>query len=333
LLKDKEMKLFFAGPEVTELADRDSVILRGVKDVLLTRGDIEEVFNPSKADAIIIQEEKGSFKNFRYIDRLLQDSFIKGNLTRIFTISNDDSATGLLRGLYAGMPAYRFDANYFRAVPYYTFSNNWVFDHKEEIEPIYLAGWFGNTYSNKIRRKLVEAYQNNKEYFVNTSKSWYDHNVDEKIAYVELIKRSKFSLCPAGWAPPTLRLYESMAIGRCPVIIADNIILPKGPKWDDFSLIYSAKKDISDLNAFLLKHESRYEEMGAKAKENWDKYFAGDLLKQYYADSLLSLVRTTPKYTIDYEIKRWRSFSNYWNNNWTVPQRVINKFKLMLISR
>lgn len=327
------MKLFFAGPEHTKLAERDSFIIKGVRDELLTRNDIEEVLCPLNADAVIIQEEKGSFKNFRYIDKLLQDTFIKENLTRIFTISNDDSATGLLRGLYAGMPSYRFDTRYFRPVPYYTFSNKWVFEHKKEIEPEYLAGWFGNTYSNKVRRQLVEAYQNNKDYFVNTSNSWYNHNVDEKIAYVELIKRSKFSLCPAGWAPPTLRLYESMAIGRCPVIIADNIVLPPGPKWEEFSLIYSGKKNISGLNAFLLKHESQYKEMGAKAKENWDRHFAGDLLKQYYADSLLSLIRSTPKYTFDSEMKRWRSFNTYWNNNWTVPQRVVNKFKLMMVSR
>jgi hypothetical protein len=324
------MKLFFAGPEATKLADQHSQILKGVREVLLGRDGLEEAKDPAQADAVIIQEEKSTFKNFRYIDKLLEDPFIKENLTRIYTISNDDSATGLLRGLYAGMPAYRFNSKYYRAVPYFTYTNEWVFQYKEEVEPIYIAGWFGNTYSNKIRKKLVEHYHDKADYFVKTSESWYNHNADEKKAYVELIKRSKFSLCPAGWAPPTLRLYESMALGRCPVIIADNIVLPPGPKWEEFSLLYSTKKDVAGLHAFLLEHESRFKEMGIKAKENWDRFFDGDLLKHYYADSLLSLIRSTPKYTFAAELKRWRSFQTYWNNSWTVPQRAVNKLRLIL---
>lgn len=49
--------------------------------------------------------------------------------------------------------------------------------------------------------------------------------------YVEVLKKTQFSLCPSGTGPNSIRLWESIAFGCIPVILADDLRLP-----GDFSL-------------------------------------------------------------------------------------------------
>lgn len=319
------MKLFFASSDASPLLHPVSSELFLIKETILKYGLAEETYDPGKADAVIIQENN-EYKDFRYVDKLLRDSFLSFYLNKSFTVSCDDSATGLFRGLYASMSKRRFDCSLHRAVPYLRFSNEFVFSESNEIEPAFLAGWYGNIKSSYIRKVLVKKWKDHPRFLIKHSQSWYNHREEEQRAYVQLIKDSKFSLCPSGWAPPSPRIYESMALGRCPVIISNDFVPPKGPKWEEFALFYP-EKCITKIDSFLLQHEHRYKEMGERAKENWDKFFAGDLVRQYYANTLLDVIRSTPAYSKEEEIQRWRSFATFWGNNWAIPQRFVNKCK------
>src|SRR4051812_46218725 len=99
------MKIFFANNICCKLADPQSISLFQTKEALLSFYDVQEATHPDSADAIIIQEIN-SFKDFRYIRKLLDDPFISKYLSKIVTINNDDCATGLLRGLYTSIPAF-----------------------------------------------------------------------------------------------------------------------------------------------------------------------------------------------------------------------------------
>lgn len=123
-----------------------------------------------------------------------------------------------------------------------------------------------------------------------------------------------------------------MALGRCPVIISDEFVTPQGPEWDDFALFYP-ESCVTKIDAFLREHEGQFQQLGAKAKENWERLFAGDLLYQYYASTLIELIGSAPKVEKWQEIKRWRSFSTYWSNKWTIPQRVATKITRILKSK
>lgn len=50
--------------------------------------------------------------------------------------------------------------------------------------------------------------------------------------YNEIISNSRFSLCPEGAGPNSLRIWESMAVGTVPVIIAEDWIAP-GPSGNE----------------------------------------------------------------------------------------------------
>jgi len=190
--------------------------------------------------------------------------------------------------------------------------------------PVNLAGWRGNIKSNSLRPKMVNLLEAEPEFCIEKTDSWLNHDEDEKRTYVNVILSSKFSLCPAGWVPVSFRIYESMALGRCPVIIADNFIPPKGPDWNDFTLFYP-EKELTGLPSFLREKEYLAKDMGKCALEAWHKYFCADVINQYYANTLLALLQQSPLTTKEAELKRWKSLSMYWKNKWTIPQRVLNK--------
>ncbi|MEJ5961897.1 exostosin domain-containing protein [Pedobacter immunditicola] len=318
------MKLFFTEENLTSLSDKESKILTAIKDNLLLAEGVHEVFNPDKADAIIIQEEN-SFKNFRYIKNLELDELVSAYPEKVFTINSDDCATGLLRGLYTSLPSYKYNPNIHALVPYMHFPNEYInAEHSDQQTPVYLAGWRGNINSNSLRPKMVSLLETKSDFCIEKTDSWLNHDEDEKKAYVNVIRASKFSLCPAGWVPVSFRIYESMALGRCPVILADDFVPPNGPDWRDFALFYP-EKELGGLPSFLRRNEYLAMGMGKSALEAWRKYFSSDVINQYYANTLLTLLRQSPVTTKEAELKRWKSLSMYWKNEWTLPQRVLNK--------
>jgi len=324
------MKIFFINSGLSNLADDTSNVLLKVREVLLSFQPFEEVFNPEEADALIIQE-KYSFKNFRYITDLLNDPLINKNLSKIYTINSDDCATGLLRGLYTCLPKDRYDPTFHIAVPYMEYPNELVFIGQEnKTDPHYLASWRGNPKSSVVRRKILQYYQSHKDFCLQNTDSWLNHSVDEKKVYIDVILNSKFSLCPQGWAPVSFRIYESMALSRSPVIIADNFVPPQGPSWSDFALFFPQRK-LEDLCTFLIRNEPRHQELGQLALDNWHKYFSPNNINKYYAIALKSLLLSSSKYTRESELRRWSSLNLFWSNKWTFPQRIVNKIRNLAI--
>jgi hypothetical protein len=319
------MKIFFAERGSTKLAAENALSLACTKAACLKMPDIEESHSPEESNAIILQEEN-SFKNFRYIIDLLRDPLISKYAHKVFTINDDDCATGLLRGVYTSLPSYRFRQGIHVAVPYMHFPNDLVFNSTIESEPEYLAGWRGNTKSNGLRLKLIKAFTEKADVIIERTNSWLNHDLEEKVTYVQLIQKSHFSLCPAGWAPVSFRIYESMALARCPVILADSFVPPVGPNWKDFAVFYPEKK-IEKLHSFLLKNKRHSIQLGFNAHKNWQQYFSSEVIGNYYAQGLLSLIKESTTATNEAEYKRWNSLHMHWNNNWTIPQRLLNRVK------
>lgn len=318
------MKIFFADERHSELADKDSGMLFAIKEALMREKTLSEAHSPGSADVILIQE-KISYKDFRYIDRLVRDPVVGRFMEKVYTLNGDDCATGLLRGLYTSLPRQRFNSAIHAVVPFMNYPNELIVTTKDvEKKPVFLAGWRGNTMSNKLRLKMITALGSGQEFLCETTDSWMNHSPDEKETYLRLILDSKFSLCPAGWAAVTFRIYESMALSRCPVIIADEFVPPSGPDWNEFAIFYP-EKELRGLPEFLRRNEHRHEGLGRKAYEVWSHYFAPSVVPNYYAQALLKLVRNAPATDVSTEMKRWKSPEFYWSNKWTLSQRVMNK--------
>ena len=58
----------------------------------------------------------------------------------------------------------------------------------------------------------------------------------ERREFIEMMARSRFTLCPRGTGPSSLRVWEALASGSVPVIIADELRLPLGIDWATCSI-------------------------------------------------------------------------------------------------
>lgn len=103
--------------------------------------------------------------------------------------------------------------------------------------------------------------------------------------YAEIIGRSKFVLCPRGHGPSSFRLYETLRMGRVPVVISDAWLPPPGVPWHD-CIVRVAEKDVRHLPSVLERHEPQWPRMAAGARRVYDRYLAPTVLWHHYASSL-----------------------------------------------
>jgi Exostosin family len=330
-MRTARSKVYFVKPSDTPLADPNPVLMVAFREKLLSREGFVESKEPGAADHLVVNEPS-FFKEWRYIKRLMSDPLIGRFPHKTFTLSTDDSATGLLPGLYVALQANRFSKAIHRAVPYPELANPMVAKAipQKGIEKKYLAGWRGNMKSNpRLRKGLIRHFGGNPRFCIETSGNWFNHTADEHRRYVELVQNSQFSLCPAGWAATTFRIFDSMALGVCPVILADLWEQPKGPKWEEFC-IFVPEKRFRQLETILNDHLGEAAERGQRAYVVWQEFFAGGRMLDYYADAFSSLVATMPATTPEREFRRWKSHTMYWSNGWTLPQRLARRAKRLL---
>ena len=321
------MKIYIVNPNDTPLAHESTELLEDIQSSLTKRG-YTTTRSAADADAIIINE-KTSFKEWRYIKRLVDDPAIGQWVHKTYTINTDDCATGLLKGVYTSIPRKRLNQSIHAVVPYARYPNEYVLSGTNPSqEKKYLASWRGNTDSNPgLRCKLAGALEGLPDFKIETTDSWLNHGSQEKQTYVNLILSSKFSLCPGGWAPASFRIYESMALGIPPVIVADQCVLPDGPDWESCS-IRIEEKCISKIPGILKERSTEHVTMGSAARREWERYFSPEIVADYYTDRLLGCIGNSPgASTIKAELSRMRSFQTYWGNRWTMPQRIYNNIR------
>jgi hypothetical protein len=326
------VNIFFLHPSDSGLVAPDCSLIDRVKRCFLGRDGFEEAGSLEEADAIIFCE-KSFFKEWRFIDQLLADPISRMYAHKLYTINSDPSSTGLLRGVYTAVPRQRYDRSIHRIVHYERFINDAILEnrHTPRPEPTYLATWRGNKMSHrKLRDGLERVCGNSPAFLIETTDSWRNHDAGEQQHYVDVVRSGRFSLCPAGWAAVSMRIYESMALGICPVILADDFVAPDGPNWNACSLRVR-EKDLPNLESILEKFADSYLELGRTARETWERFFSPEKIADHYCDSLLACIRANPNpVPMSQEIARWRSLRTYWSNEWTIPQRIRIKVRNLI---
>ncbi len=81
---------------------------------------------------------------------------------------------------------------------------------------------------------------------------WSPRREQEREEYQNVLARSRFSLCPRGAGPSTIRFWESLQAGAIPVLLADAMALPKieGINWDD-CIVRVPEKNISSIDRII----------------------------------------------------------------------------------
>ena len=95
----------------------------------------------------------------------------------------------------------------------------------------YEFSFVGSFLTHPVRRKLYDYFKERKDCLIVDTGSWHFEGSKEKQEinsrkYVEILGNTKYSLCPRGTGPSTIRMWEAMAMGSCPVILSDYLKMP-----------------------------------------------------------------------------------------------------------
>ena len=138
----------------------------------------------------------------------------------------------------------------------------------------YLCSFVGSSATHAVRRRLLRTPVEAGFYSDSAGQRAWEMTPEQKARYeadyLRVTMDSHFILCPRGHGPCSYRLFESMQLGRAPVIIADGWVEMEGIDWSSFS-IRVAERDIGRLGQILNDRKSEALEMGRTARRVWEE--------------------------------------------------------------
>ena len=193
-------------------------------------------------------------------------------------------------GIYVSMPQGRFDIYRQRAWSYYTVPDV----TPQDLNPDLLFSFVGSD-TARCRRPLFELHH--PDAIVEEARGfvfWDPESVDfaaRRARYQATTQRSRFVLCPRGHGTSSIRLYETLAAGRVPVIISDDWVPPVGPDWSTMSIRWP-EGCVDGLVETLQAFDNRWDEMSKAARMAYEMYFAREVAFDRIAELCDQLRRT-----------------------------------------
>lgn len=235
------------------------------------------VAHPEQADIILFVETHGGDDPYRLSIRYhpVYQRFPK----RCFVYHDDDHAVAVLRGIYPSIRKRDYLPDRCRSAGYIARIATNEFVHYDPARRCrkWLYSFLGEANSEVRRALFSRAHQDALIRDTSGLRHWQMEPGQVRdlfmMQYAEAISESQFVLCPAGFGPSTYRLFETMEMGRVPVILSDEWVPPLGPQWDQFS-IRIPERAAGEIPSILSSFSSRHEEMGRKARVAWEQWFA-----------------------------------------------------------
>ncbi len=242
--------------------------------------------NPDEADAILFVE------NSRYHDdplfsRLKRHPLIQRDRERCYMYNEHFRPWCLLPGLYCSMPIRWFDHKRQRATSYVKLLN--AVDTSPSDRPDLLFSFLGNS-KLPLRSRLLKL-KHPRAILEDTSSfnAFFSKGCTNNHArYADILRRSKFILCPRGSGTSSFRLFETLRAGRVPIILSDQWVAPEGPDWDSCSLRLP-QRNVAEIPQAVSDLESRWPEMASAARQVWIDWFSDEVLFDRMGDALLSI--------------------------------------------
>lgn len=242
------------------------------------------VTDPDDAELVLYVED---WDTNHVLSEVRHDPQYQRYRDKSIVVCENDGVVPIVPGIYASIASSGIAAQW--AVP-----GSYIWMLRESLrpdyrpDPKYLYCFVGSSYTHPIRDEII-GLSDDRARLVDTGGIThymrYEATPQEKrdwqYRYDSVIAESAFVLCPRGISPSSVRLYEAMRAGRVPVIIGDECVLPEGPDWDSFSLRVM-EADVATIPALLRKMEPHHDEMGKRAKAEWDKWFGPQNLFETY---------------------------------------------------
>lgn len=197
--------------------------------------------------------------------------------SKAFVYDERDVPRDSLPGIYVAMPQSELDPGRHRPFAYYFLLNDTR--SARDDRPDLLVSFRGRRAGHA--RDDVLALSHPRGVFEDSSGiDFFDdaqvEQAEAKSRYRELVGRSKFVLCPPGAGTSSVRLFETLAGARVPVIVSEEWSPPLGIDWQSCS-IRVAERDVHSVIEQLEALEPQWPTMSAAAAEVYDEWFAPDV--------------------------------------------------------
>ena len=168
----------------------------------------------------------------------------------------------------------------FIPLPHYSCTYN-TLKAKPWADRKYNFSFMGSFRTHPVRERLAKALSHRDDcLFIDTGQWHFEGNEAKQRKNAEILGNTKYSLCPRGTGPSTIRIWESMAMGSKPVIFSDFLKMPLDLQVD-VNAWAKLPEDFS-IKTFdtMLENESEY------VNSDYNDIFANDKLYQTVVRSL-----------------------------------------------
>jgi hypothetical protein len=268
--------------------------------------------DPETADVVLFAEFYGGGW---YFERVRGHPFVKKHREKCFLFCSNPFVIPFLPGIYTSVgkrwSSPRTRPGFYLGLPKNEFT---TFTPPAHDLP-YLFSFMGSIANAAVRRKLATLFHP-RSFFQDTSRD-FDRVLHRKMdprerrdyhrRYAELTKASKFVLCPRGLGLSSIRLFETMRIGRVPVILSDRWIEPVGPCWEKFA-IRVRENDFAQIPRLLEQREAEAVEMGQLARSQWEEWFSEKVVFHRVVELCLAIKKQR---RVPESLARWPVYLQY----------------------
>jgi hypothetical protein len=258
----------------------DSDALRRALAVLPDASDSEIAFSLDDPNPQVILYLEAGYTGLAHLPTLVH-SMASFPQARHFMFSESDWPFPMLPGRYCSLT---------RSYPWAT---SWSyllrpssFDIEQPPNIKYLFSFLGRASTHPIRSSVLRLDSDMSPCLDVSSAAARFPDYDYRKTYDELLRDSRFILCPRGIGASSMRIFEAMRAGRVPVIISDDWLPPPGPPWEDIS-VRIMEKEVSTIPR-ILSRISNPIEMGVQNRRFYDQCFSPELFLKSLVTSILS---------------------------------------------
>jgi len=277
--------------------------------------------SPTAADIVLLVDEVLGADHF--YRRIRKDSTVRIFREKCFLFTTHDRVIPFFPGMYASLPQSSADSSRQRAGFYLPSEFNKHLKYPGEIDAgcDLLFSYVGRN-NHKPERECLMGLRHDKGFVRDTFTGRGD--VPAKLGlpedmhemYVAASQRSAFVLCPRGYGVCSIRLFETMMLGRVPVILSDDWTPPDGIDWNAFS-VRAAERGSPHLVKRLENLLPQAGQMGRRARQAWLEHFSGqaavdrivkqcqDLILKRSVPEKRARFRAIKTQLHPYHVKRW----------------------------
>ncbi|MGE0877287.1 MAG: exostosin family protein [Acidimicrobiia bacterium] len=246
---------------------------------------------PSEADVVLFTECHLLDKS--WLLRSVWNSPVRRQWrSKSYVYNERDNPWCLMPGLYASYPSSVLNPTFQAATPYYRIDE--LSGRLAGPPPaVDLLFSFTASPTHPSREPLFQLKHERAVIEKVDQFAFYDPSSRDfearRVRFAETVYRSQFVLCPRGGGLSSIRMYEAMAAGRVPVVIADDWAAPAGPEWEQFVLRFP-EGQTQGLIELLEANEHRAAEMGRHARTAFEDWIATSVAFHRLVDRLKPMV-------------------------------------------